>query len=225
MLHRDNVVGFDPQAGVIADLGVHTLESVEAAIELAKGAAQSDQARLARRVLEDAAKVESEALARVERDVERDEPNGGRLIVGQRVRLAQGGTGTIREVRTDGKLVVTLGAVKVVVEPTAATAVAGGPILERPRPSGDLIETVGASEIDLRGMRADEAAQVTLAALDAAILAEHPWLRIIHGMGTGAVRDRVRQVLRTDKRVAKYDFAPRNQGGSGVTVVEFKDAS
>jgi DNA mismatch repair protein MutS2 len=62
---------------------------------------------------------------------------------------------------------------------------------------------------------------VTLAALDAAILADHPYLRLIHGMGTGVVRETVRRVLASDRRVRKFDFAPRNQGGTGVTVAEF----
>ena len=60
-----------------------------------------------------------------------------------------------------------------------------------------------------------------LAAVDAAVLAELPFLRIIHGMGTGVVRERVRRVLQRDRRVAKFDFAPRHQGGTGVTIAEF----
>jgi DNA mismatch repair protein MutS2 len=76
-------------------------------------------------------------------------------------------------------------------------------------------------EIDLRGFRADEAEAAAVAALDAAVLAEHPHLRIIHGMGTGAVRERVQRVLRADRRVTRFGFAPARQGGTGVTVVEF----
>ena len=76
-------------------------------------------------------------------------------------------------------------------------------------------------EIDLRGLRGDEAESVTQAALDAAVLADNPYLRIIHGMGTGVVRETVRKVLAADRRVVKFDFAPRNQGGTGVTIAEF----
>jgi DNA mismatch repair protein MutS2 len=53
------------------------------------------------------------------------------------------------------------------------------------------------------------------------VLAEQPYLRIIHGMGTGVVRDRVQQVVSRDRRISHYAFAPRNQGGTGVTIVEF----
>jgi DNA mismatch repair protein MutS2 len=59
-----------------------------------------------------------------------------------------------------------------------------------------------------------------VAAIDAAVLAEHPSLRIIHGMGTGVVRDRVRRVLQADRRVSRFDFAPRHLGGTGVTIAE-----
>jgi dsDNA-specific endonuclease/ATPase MutS2 len=76
-------------------------------------------------------------------------------------------------------------------------------------------------EIDLRGMTGDEAEQATVAAVDAAVLAEQPYLRIIHGMGTGVVRERVRRVVAGDRRIARYGFAPRSQGGTGVTIVEF----
>ena len=50
-------------------------------------------------------------------------------------------------------------------------------------------------------MTGDEAEQATIAAVDAAVLAEQPFLRIIHGMGTGVVRERVRRVVSGDRRV------------------------
>jgi DNA mismatch repair protein MutS2 len=81
--------------------------------------------------------------------------------------------------------------------------------------------SAAALEVDLRGLTGEEAEQATIAAVDAAVLAEQPFLRIIHGMGTGVVRERVRRVVAGDRRVARYGFAPRNQGGTGVTVVEF----
>ncbi|MDX2056763.1 MAG: Smr/MutS family protein, partial [Gemmatimonadales bacterium] len=202
----------------------HLLEArarVEEALRLAQGAVDPDKARQARRVVEDAANEAREALAAADRPTA-DQPVGGAVTVGRRVRLATGGTGTVREIRGDGKAVVTLGAVKVVVPLSECEPVAGPPPKERPRSEpADFASPAAAFEVDLRGMRGDEAVVVATAAIDAAILAENPYLRIIHGMGTGVVRDRVRQVLKTDRRVARFDFAPRNQGGTGVTIVEF----
>jgi DNA mismatch repair protein MutS2 len=101
---------------------------------------------------------------------------------------------------------------KLVPSDRPSVRVPAGPTTASPEPS---------LEIDLRGMSGDEAEQATIAAVDAAVLAEQPFLRIIHGMGTGVVRERVRQVVSRDRRVARFGFAPRSQGGSGVTVVEF----
>jgi DNA mismatch repair protein MutS2 len=69
-------------------------------------------------------------------------------------------------------------------------------------------------------MRADEAEAVLQRALDDAVLADLPYLRIIHGKGTGALRDLVHRVLAADSRVARFAFAPANQGGHGVTVAD-----
>ncbi|HEY6158615.1 MAG TPA: Smr/MutS family protein, partial [Gemmatimonadales bacterium] len=77
------------------------------------------------------------------------------------------------------------------------------------------------SEISLRGLRADEAEARLVKALDDAVLADLPYLRVIHGKGTGALRQLVHDILSADTRVARFGFAPPNQGGHGVTIVEF----
>ncbi len=200
----------------------HLLEAratVEEALKLARGAVDPDRAREARRVVEDAARAEQVVL-----DRDRDEAAAadGAVAPGHRVRLLSGGTGVVREVRGDGKLVVTLGSLKVVVPAAEVTPLAGpAPRSERETPRKEYSAPAAPFEIDLRGFRGDEAVTMVTAALDAAILAENPYLRIIHGMGTGVVRDRVRQVLAADRRVVRFEHAPPNQGGSGVTVAEF----
>jgi DNA mismatch repair protein MutS2 len=85
---------------------------------------------------------------------------------------------------------------------------------------GDLPEEHVRSEIDLRGLRADEVDSVVLQALDDAIRAALPTLRIIHGKGTGALRDRVAEMLRKDTRVRQFRLGAWNEGGTGVTVAE-----
>jgi DNA mismatch repair protein MutS2 len=87
-----------------------------------------------------------------------------------------------------------------------------------PRPSASSAAPI---EIDLRGFTAEEAEAAVLHAIDEAILAENPYLRIIHGKGTGVLRERVRQVVESDSRVARSVTAPPNQGGTGVTIAEF----
>jgi DNA mismatch repair protein MutS2 len=58
--------------------------------------------------------------------------------------------------------------------------------------------------------------------LDEAYLAGFPQVRIIHGIGTGALRSAVRGMLQGHPHVARYSTAPQNQGGEGATIVELK---
>ena len=150
------------------------------------------------------------------------------IAVKSRVRLPSGGTGEVLELRGDGTAVVSVGAMKVVLDAALLTSLpagSGGGREKRGTPAGAQSpareSAPAALEVDLRGLTGDEAEQAAIAAMDAAVLAEQPFLRIIHGMGTGVVRDRVRRVVSGDRRVTRFGFAPRNQGGTGVTIVEF----
>ena len=84
-----------------------------------------------------------------------------------------------------------------------------------------LAESPG-GEISLRGQRVEEALINLDRYLDAAYTAGLTSARIIHGKGTGTMREAVRTELRNRNYVDRYDFAPDNQGGEGVTVVYFK---
>jgi DNA mismatch repair protein MutS2 len=86
---------------------------------------------------------------------------------------------------------------------------------------GDAPEVHVSTEVNLLGMRADEAEGMVLQALDSAIRADLKSLRIIHGKGTGALRQVVDEMLRKDTRVRQFHMAGWNEGGAGVTVAEF----
>lgn len=77
-------------------------------------------------------------------------------------------------------------------------------------------------EISLRGQRVEDALVNLDRYLDAAYTAGLPSARIIHGKGTGTIRDVVRNELKKRSYVDRFEFAPDNQGGEGVTVVYFK---
>ena len=77
------------------------------------------------------------------------------------------------------------------------------------------------SEVSLRGLTVEEAEPLLARAIDDAVLADVPYLRVIHGKGTGVLREFVQGVVKRDTRVKSFAFAPANQGGNGVTVVEF----
>ena len=197
-------------------------QRVEEALGAARGAVDDAAAREARRLVEAGIREGREALENAEEAKEAGAGDG--VEVGDRVRLSEGPVGHVVEIRPDGKLVVTAGAVRMVVDRAGVLQLPpsdAGRRSAQPAPREEYGATDSALEVDLRGMTGDEAEMATVAAVDAAVLAEQPFLRIIHGMGTGVVRERVRRVVSQDRRVSKYQFAPRNQGGTGVTVVEF----
>ena len=86
---------------------------------------------------------------------------------------------------------------------------------------GDAPEVFVSTEVNLLGLRADEAEGVVLQALDGAIRADLKSLRIIHGKGTGALRQVVDEMLRKDTRVREFRMAGWNEGGAGVTIAVF----
>jgi len=75
-------------------------------------------------------------------------------------------------------------------------------------------------ELDLRGERADDALLLLERHLDAAFRSGTPWVRVIHGHGTGALKKAVRQALKGHALVADYEAGRDGEGGDGVTVVK-----
>ncbi len=75
-------------------------------------------------------------------------------------------------------------------------------------------------DIDLRGMRGDEALQKVISFLDEAVMLNYKELRILHGTGTGALRQLIRQYLSTNPLVASYADEQVQLGGAGITVVQ-----
>jgi DNA mismatch repair protein MutS2 len=74
--------------------------------------------------------------------------------------------------------------------------------------------------LDLRGRTADEALDMTVAALDRAALGDTALIRIIHGHGTGRLKTVVRDYLRGSPYVRSFRPGDRAEGGDGVTIVE-----
>ncbi|PLT30222.1 endonuclease MutS2 [Peribacillus deserti] len=77
-------------------------------------------------------------------------------------------------------------------------------------------------ELDLRGERYENALLRVEKYIDDALLAGYPRVSIIHGKGTGALRQGVQEYLKNHRSVKRIRFGEAGEGGSGVTVVEFK---
>ena len=78
------------------------------------------------------------------------------------------------------------------------------------------------SEIDLRGMMGDEAWLLVDKYLDEAMVAGIRSVRLIHGKGTGALKNALWKFLRSDRRIASFRIGQYGEGDGGVTIVELK---
>ena len=200
-------------------------KTVEAALGQARAAVDEATAREARRQIEEAiAKGTKELEETNERGV-RSAERGAGVATGARVRTPVGAVGTVIELRPDGTAAVEAGGMRLLIAQRELVVLEDAtplPPRRRAAPEARPTETIAETEVSLRGLRADEAEAVLNQAIDAAVLSDLPYLRIIHGKGTGALREIVHRVLKSDPRVAHFDFAPSQQGGTGVTVAEFR---
>ena len=107
--------------------------------------------------------------------------------------------------------------------PTAQIAPVHGASKRKQAPSVRVAVERSASsrpEINLLGLRVREALPRLEVFLDRAILSNQPSVRIVHGMGTGALRRAIREYLSDSPYCASFDEAPRSEGGGGATVAE-----
>lgn len=186
-----------------------------------------EAAREARRHVEDLAKEQTAQLERLDAR-ERVKPATGATqrdstppSVGDHVSVASlgGRVGQLMEMR-DENAIVAVGTLKLSLPLSDLTRAA------RPQPQGvvsirgDVPDVQVAGEIDLRGMRVGEVEDIVMHAVDNAVRADMRALRIIHGKGTGALRERISEMLQKEPRVVNYRLGAWNEGGAGVTVVE-----
>lgn len=92
-----------------------------------------------------------------------------------------------------------------------------------PRAHRDLMPASPGMELDLRGQRADEAVEALERYLDAAYLSGLPFVRVIHGKGTGRLREAVRSALARHPHVREYEGGSEQEGGAGVTVAKLSN--
>ena len=189
-----------------------------------------ETARGARQRAERMAADQAAALSRLdERVADRGRsdhaPEQAPVSVGDWVELSTFGarTGRLLDVR-DGDAVVAVGSLKMTVPLASLTRSAHQPAAAPVTVPmlGDMPEVQAVREIDVRGMRVSEVDDIVMQALDAAVRADLKELRIIHGKGTGALRERVSEMLRKDTRVASFRLGAWNEGGAGATVAELK---
>lgn len=146
------------------------------------------------------------------------------LQVGDEVKVLEyGQKGTLLEKTSAKDWVVQIGILKMTIGETG---------LEYIKPQKEKAPVVTTSvrgrsshvklELDLRGERYEDAIQRTEKYIDDALLSNYHQVSIIHGKGTGALRQGVQTYLKRHSRVKGYRFGEAGEGGHGVTVVELK---
>ncbi|NLG78405.1 MAG: endonuclease MutS2 [Firmicutes bacterium] len=206
--------------------------------ELKQGAvdrsAVDDAARRAREALKRVAEetFDVEAEAREEAPAPRTRIlRPGEIAVGASVYVPKlGSSGRVVSIPRDGEDVeVQVGAMKLFVSPKDLAIIDEEPGKAGPPAGGVFIAPVArekaaavSSELDLRGLTVEEALAEVDKYLDDACLAGLPRARIIHGKGTGALRQAVRDFVRSHPHVRGFEPGGPAEGGDGVTVVAIR---
>lgn len=157
------------------------------------------------------------------------QPKDDQIGVGDSVRIkGQGTVGEVMEIQGKNVLVA-FGMIKTTTKLDSLERVSKNQIKREAQAAGvsltrDLISEKKLNfkqEIDVRGMRADEALQAVMYFVDDAIQVGVSRVRILHGTGTGALRQITRDYLRTVHGVRSYQDEHVQFGGAGITVVDF----
>ena len=158
-------------------------------------------------------------------DAPKSRPQAARAIrVGDTVELVRFGTrASVLAINKDGSYLLQAGIMKVTAQPDEVylieeTKQQTKKIIER---SQRAFRSAGAStELDLRGMSADEAVATLDIFLDNAMMANLASVRIIHGKGTGVLRKAVQDELKRNRCVKRYRLGVYGEGEDGVTIAE-----
>jgi len=131
--------------------------------------------------------------------------------------------GEVLEKVTDQEYIVQVGIMKVKVKRSDLQLLG-----KQKQPAQKPVATIKGShyhvstELDLRGERYEDALLKLEKYIDDVLLAGYPKAYIIHGKGTGALRKGVQEFVKRHPHIASATPGGSNEGGSGVTVIEFK---
>lgn len=155
------------------------------------------------------------------------------IKIGSTVRVkGQGGYGQVIEIKKDN-VVIALGQFKLPAKLNQLEIVSNNKIKKENRNKNSYIVSSTIEdirernlnfkrEIDVRGMRGDEALQAVTYFIDDAIIVNVEQVRILHGTGTGILRELIRKYLKTIPAVSSFADEHIQFGGAGITVVKFK---
>ena len=140
--------------------------------------------------------------------------------------LSYGQRGTLTSQLKDGRWEAQVGLIKMTLEEKEFDLVQAQQEKQVKKKQVNVVKrTSGRSpqaRLDLRGKRYEEAMNELDSFIDQALLNNMAQVDIIHGIGTGVIREGVTKYLQRNKHVKSFGYAPQNAGGSGATIVTFK---
>lgn len=140
--------------------------------------------------------------------------------------LSIGARADVIKVNKDGTLELQAGIMKVSAKQSEVRVLEGERVKTPKQHSSKTITPMsveaGRSEVDLRGMMAEEAVAVTERFIDTASMRHIEEVRIIHGKGTGVLREAVQKALKRNPQVKSFRLGRFGEGEAGVTVVTLK---
>ncbi|MCL1835005.1 MAG: endonuclease MutS2 [Oscillospiraceae bacterium] len=159
-------------------------------------------------------------------DHEPEEESSREPVRGDKVKLrGLGATADVISVDRDGMLTLQAGIMKITARADEVILIEDAAQQEVKKQIAKtdtrLSEIAAKPEIDLRGMQTDEAVPTLERYLDNARMAHLVSVTVIHGKGTGALRQAVHRCLRGDKKIKSFRLGLYGEGEDGVTVVEF----
>ncbi|MDR0846464.1 MAG: endonuclease MutS2 [Lactobacillales bacterium] len=150
-----------------------------------------------------------------------------RLKVGTEVMVTSyGQRGKIVDITKNDEYTIQMGALKMNIPMDEVEALAQP---KKAKPKRAIATRVGSNgaggfspKLDLRGERYEDAIVLLDRYIADALLNNYPRVTIVHGKGTGAVRDAVTKYLRKSNRISSFEIAPQTEGGLGATIVNFE---
>ena len=140
--------------------------------------------------------------------------------------LSYGQRGTLTTQLKDGRWEAQVGLIKMTLEEREFDLVQAQQEAPVKKKQVNVVKRAGGkgpqARLDLRGKRYEEAMEALDAFIDQALLNNMAQVDIIHGIGTGVIREGVTKYLQRNKQVKSFGYAPQNAGGSGATIVTFK---
>ena len=146
------------------------------------------------------------------------------FVVGDHVKIdSMNREGDISEVLKNHQVTVLVSGLAIKLKDTEITFLHPKTKVQKVKSGGrPKMKKTGHYEVNVIGMRYQEAMDTVDKFIDDAIVLGYPSVRIVHGMGTGVLRNGIRKMLKTNKNVKAFRDGGPNEGGLGATVVDLE---